>query len=129
MSDGEFQEGQTWEALQTASFYKLNKLNVIVDVNQGQCDGPMDMVMQIEPLTDRIQSFGWDVHRVDGHDPIAIMAAANSPTDKPKMILCYSDPVRGLPILNERYPVLHYLRFTSSEERLRYQAAYEEMTK
>lgn len=129
MSDGEFQEGQTWEALQTASFYKLNKLNVIVDVNQGQCDGPMDMVMQIEPLTERIQSFGWDVHRVDGHDPIAIMAAANSPTEKPKMILCYTDPVRGLPILNERFPVLHYLRFTSPEERLRYQAAYEEMTK
>ena len=129
MSDGEFQEGQTWEALQTASFYKLNKLNVIVDVNQGQCDGPMDMVMQIEPLTERIQSFGWDVHRVDGHNPTDIMAAANSPSEKPKMILCYTDPVRGLPILNERFPVLHYLRFTSSEERLRYQAAYEEMTK
>ena len=129
MSDGEFQEGQTWEALQTASFYKLNKLNVIVDVNQGQCDGPMDMVMQIEPLTERIESFGWDVHRVDGHSPTEIIAAANAPSGKPKLILCYTDPVRGLSILNERYPVLHYLRFTSSEERIRYQAAYEEMTK
>lgn len=129
MSDGEFQEGQTWEALQAASFYRLNKLNVIVDVNQAQCDGPMDLVMQIEPLTERIESFGWDVHKVDGHDVNQIVSAANAPSDRPKMILCYTDPVRGLPMLNERYPVLHYLRFTSAEERARYQAAYEEMVK
>jgi transketolase len=45
------------------------------------------------------------------------------------MILCYTDPVRGLPILAERAPVLHYLRFTSEQERAKYQVALEEMTK
>ncbi|TQO20686.1 transketolase [Rhodoglobus vestalii] len=129
MSDGEFQEGQTWEALNAASFYKLSKLRVIVDVNGGQCDGPMDTVMGIEPLAERIAAFGWNVHSVDGHSIEAILEAGADENDKPTMILCYTDPVRGLPILEERRPVLHYLRFTGEEEQARYQAALEEMSR
>jgi transketolase len=129
MSDGEFQEGQTYEALQAASFYKLNKLRVIVDVNQGQCDGPMSSVMSIEPLASRIEAFGWDVVTVNGHDIPEILAEGASESDKPKMILCYTNPTQGLPLLEERAPVLHYLRFTSTEERARYESAYKEMTK
>tara|TARA_B110000503_G_scaffold92384_1_gene139328 strand:+ start:1101 stop:1688 length:588 start_codon:yes stop_codon:yes gene_type:complete len=129
MSDGEFQEGQTWEALQAASFHKLKNLKVIVDVNQGQCDGPMEQVMSIEPLASKIDAFGWEVKRVDGHDTDAIFAAANTVTEKPLMILCYTDPVRGLPIMQARFPTLHYLRFTSEEEKALYKAAYEEMVK
>jgi transketolase len=129
MSDGEFQEGQTYEALQAASFHGLSKLRVIVDVNRAQCDGPMDSVMTIEPLSLRIKAFGWDVSVVNGHDISAILTAAERETTSPHMILCYTDPVRGLPMLAERAPVLHYLRFTSSEERARYEIAYQEMTK
>ena len=81
MSDGEFQEGQTWEALQAASFHKLGNLKVIVDVNQGQCDGPMDQVMSIEPLASKIEAFGWEVVRVDGHDTDAIFEAGKTVTD------------------------------------------------
>lgn len=129
MSDGEFQEGQTWEALNAISWYQLSGMRVIVDVNGAQCDGPMDRVMNIEPLASRVEAFGWDVHHVDGHDIDAIVSAGRSSTDKPSMILCYTDPVRGLPLMQERYPVLHYLRFTGPEERAKYQAAYEEMVK
>jgi transketolase len=129
MSDGEFQEGQTYEALQAAKFHGLDKLRVIVDVNMNQCDGPMDTVMTIEPLADRIKAFGWSVTVVDGHDIPAILGAAEVETNNPHMILCYTDPVRGLPILAERAPVLHYLRFTGSEERARYEMAYQEMIK
>lgn len=129
MSDGEFQEGQTWEALQAASFYGLNKLKVIVDVNAAQCDGPMDQVMTIEPLQTRVESFGWKVARVDGHDTDAIFAAGSIESDQPLMILCYTDGTRGLPLLQERYPVLHYLRFTSDQEKSKYEQAYEEMTR
>lgn len=129
MSDGEFQEGQTWEALNAISYYQLSGLRVIVDVNGAQCDGPMDRVMNIEPLASRIEAFGWRVHHVDGHDIDAILAAGREETDAPAMILCYTDPVRGLPIMQERYPVLHYLRFTGPDERAKYQAAYEEMIK
>jgi len=129
MSDGEFQEGQTWEALQAASFHELKNLKVIVDVNQGQCDGPMEQVMSIEPLASKIDAFGWEVVRVDGHDTDAIFDAANTVTEKPLMILCYTDPVRGLPIMQARFPTLHYLRFTSEAEKAQYAAAYQEMVK
>jgi transketolase len=129
MSDGEFQEGQTWEALQAASFHKLKNLKVIVDVNQGQCDGPMEQVMSIEPLASKIDAFGWEVVRVDGHDTDAIFAAADTVTEKPLMILCYTDPVRGLPIMQERFPTLHYLRFTSEAEKAKYAVAFQEMVK
>jgi transketolase len=128
MSDGEFQEGQTWEALNAISHWKLNSVRVIVDVNGAQCDGPMDRVMSIEPLDERVAAFGWDVKKVDGHDIPALLEAGHSESDRPVMILCYTDPARGLPLLNERYPVLHYLRFTGDEERAKYQHAYEGMT-
>ena len=129
MSDGEFQEGQTYEALQAAKFHGLNKLRVIVDVNLNQCDGPMDTVMKIEPLADRIRAFGWDVSVLDGHDVAAILTAANEETSNPHMLLCYTDPVRGLPIMEERKPTLHYLRFTGADERAKYEKAYQEMVK
>ncbi|TRZ86363.1 MAG: transketolase [Streptomycetaceae bacterium] len=129
MSDGEFQEGQTYEALQAAAFHGLSNLRVIVDVNKAQCDGPMDSVMSIEPLSQRIEAFGWEVSVVDGHDIPALLSAASRTTSTPHMILCYTDPVRGLPILAERAPVLHYLRFTSTEEHDRYEKAYQEMVK
>ena len=127
MSDGEFQEGQTYEALQAAKFHGLNKLRVIVDVNQAQCDGPMNTVMTIEPLVDRIKAFGWDVTVLDGHDIPAILEASARETQSPHMILCYTDPVRGLPILSERAPLLHYLRFINTDEHERYAKAYQEM--
>jgi transketolase len=129
MSDGEFQEGQTYEALQAAKFYDLDKLRVIVDVNLNQCDGPMNSVMNIEPLVDRVRAFGWDVTVLDGHDVPGILSAAEEETKNPHALLCYTDPVRGLPILEERKPTLHYLRFTGSEERAKYEKAYQEMIK
>lgn len=129
MSDGEFQEGQTWEALSAASFHNLSNLRIIVDVNQAQCDGPMETVMAIEPLAERVTSFGWDVSVVDGHSLSEIIAASQPDTVKPRAILCYTDPVHGLPILAERAPTLHYLRFTSTEERAKYESAYKEMVR
>jgi len=129
MSDGEFQEGQTWEAFSASSFWDLSNLRVIVDVNGGQCDGPMDQVMTIEPLAQRLEAFGWAVRTVDGHDVDAILEAGREASDRPLIILCYTDPTRGLPLLQERYPALHYLRFTGDAERAQYQEAYEGMIK
>jgi transketolase len=57
MSDGEFQIGQTWEALQAASFHQLDRLAVYVDVNGQQCDGLVAKVMNLEPLHARLESF------------------------------------------------------------------------
>ncbi len=127
MSDGEFQEGQTWEALNAISHWGLSSVRIIVDVNGAQCDGPMDTVMNIEPLAERIQAFGWDVRKIDGHDIPALLEAGTATSDRPVMILCYTDPARGLPLLQERFPALHYLRFTGDDEREKYQAVFEGM--
>jgi len=128
MSDGEFQEGQTWEALAVTSYHDLANVRIVVDVNGAQCDGPMDTVMSIEPLTARIESFGWSVDRVDGHDLVALRAAMTRSSDSPHAVLAYTDPARGLELLNERRPMLHYLRLTSPAERERYAAAYAQLT-
>jgi transketolase len=127
MSDGEFQEGQTWEALQALAFHNLDNVRVIVDVNRGQCDGPMSEVMNIEPLSLRIRAFGCSVDSVQGHDISTLATALTRPTGKPHFVLAYTDPVRGVPVLNERAPNLHYLRFTGEEERQRYADAFAQM--
>lgn len=127
MSDGEFQEGQTWEALQALSFYKLDNVRVIVDVNRAQCDGPMDEVMSIEPLAQKIRSFGCSVDDINGHDIVALTTALERKTGKPHVVLAYTDPTRGLPLLNDRRPGLHYLRFTGPAEKAQYARAYAEM--
>ncbi|NJL92953.1 MAG: transketolase [Anaerolineae bacterium] len=130
MSDGEFQEGQTWEAVQALSYYKLDNVIVYADVNQQQCDGPMTDVMNIEPLTSRLESFGARVFAVDGHDIDALVEPAElAPDGRPTFVLAYTDPTRGIPLMNDRRPVLHYLRFKDGAERTRYDEAYTAMLK
>lgn len=129
LSDGELQEGQTWEALAALAYHRLDTVRVVVDVNGQQCDGPMESIMRIEPVARRVEAFGASVAAVDGHDLQALVAAMEAPSDRPHVVLAYTDPVRGLPLMNERRPTLHYLRFTGPQERARYQAAYEQMAK
>lgn len=129
MSDGEFQEGQTWEALQAMNFYKLDNMGIYVDVNGQQCDGRMCDVMDVEPLASKLEIFGMRVFSVDGHDLDALAAPAALPSDgRPVVVLANTDPCRGLPRLKSRVPKLHYLRFTSNEEREAYAQDYAELT-
>ena len=127
MSDGEFQEGQIWEAISEAAKFELDNLKVIVDVNGQQCDGCIDPSIYVDPLTNRIRAFGASAVEVDGHDLDALDAAMSAETGKPHFVMALTNPARGLPIFAERAPLLHYLRFTSDEERDRYQKVYEEM--
>lgn len=128
MTDGEFQEGQVWEAFQAIAFYRLDNVGVYVDVNGQQCDGAMDTVMNIEPLARRLESFGARVFEVDGHDPAALAAPADLPRDgRPLVVLARTNPCCGIGLLAERAPNLHYIRFKSPEERARYQAYYENL--
>lgn len=129
MSDGEFQIGQTWEALQAAAHHRLNNLVIVVDVNRQQCDGTVASVMTIEPLDQRIQAFGWRVERIDGHNPEALRrvtkALDHGGDPRPLVVLCDTDPCRGLELLRRNAPRLHYLRFTSSADRQAYVQALE----
>jgi transketolase len=75
LGDGEMQEGQCWEAFMSAPKFKLDNLVAIVDHNNGQIDGPVTEVMDIEPLSDKLRSFKWEVQCVDGHDLDALEKA------------------------------------------------------
>ncbi len=121
MSDGEFQEGQTWEAFAAFAHHGIDNLGVYVDVNAQCCDGPMSGVMRIEPLADRLAAFGADVCEVDGHDVEALAEPAARPrAGKPIVVLARTDPTQGIPLLRARAK-LHYVRFASPEERKGYE--------
>lgn len=126
MSDGEFQEGQVWEAVQALVHHRLDNLAVIADVNGQQCDGAMDDVMAVGSLAAKLDAFGARVVEVDGHDIVALAKpGALTPDGRPLFVLARTDPARGVPLMRERAPNLHYLRFSSDEERARYQAAFD----
>jgi transketolase len=127
MSDGEFQEGQTWEAFAAAHHHRLGNMTVVVDCNGQQCDGPMDSVMNVEPLADRLRAFGAEVREVDGNSVTAVATAAEAPhRDRPLVVLGRTDPCCGLDILRSRAPKLHYVRFSGPAERDRYRAVLDE---
>jgi transketolase len=117
MSDGEFQEGQTWETLLTAAFHRLDNLRVYVDVNNQQVDGKMGEVMAIEPFLQKVAAFGWAVRRADGHDLKALaQGAREGAKGLPWMTLAYTCPFKGLEPLSRRGSKLHYIRIKDREE-------------
>ena len=127
MSDGELQSGQTWETIQALAHYRLDRVGVYVDVNGQQCDGEMTAVMNIEPLDRRLEAFGARVAAVDGHDVDALTSAGRSePDGRPLVVLAYTDPCRGIELLEGRRPRLHYVRFSDEAERQSYREVLEQ---
>ena len=123
MSDGEVQEGQTWEAVAAAAFHRIDTLYAIMDVNGQQCDGAMDSVMEVGDIAQKIEAFGGVAVWIDGHDLDAMREAVKTPHEgKPLIILARSSPCEGMPTLKSRFPKLHYVRFKSEEERARMNA-------
>lgn len=83
LSDGECEEGSTWEAALSASQFKLDNLVVIIDFNKLQATGAIEEVMNLEPFLDKWKAFGFSTQRVDGHD-IQQIVEALSKTGKEK---------------------------------------------
>lgn len=124
MSDGEVQEGQTWEAVQAAAFHRIDNLYAIMDVNDQQCDGAMASVMEVGDIRRKFIEFGAHCVEIDGHDLDAMRAAVQEPHEgKPLIILARTSPFHAMPILQERFPRLHYVRFKSEDERARMNAS------
>ncbi|MBE0693163.1 MAG: transketolase [Aquamicrobium sp.] len=120
MSDGEVQEGQTWEAVQAAAYHRIDNLLAIMDVNDQQCDGAMSSVMEVGDIRRKFIEFGAHCVEIDGHDLDAMRAAVAEPhAGKPLVILARTSPFHAMPILEERFPRLHYVRFKSEDERAR----------
>lgn len=124
MSDGEVQEGQTWEAVQAAAYHGIDNLLAIMDVNDQQCDGAMSSVMEVGDIRRKFIEFGAHCVEIDGHDLDAMRQAVAEPHEgKPLIILARTSPFHAMPALEERFPRLHYVRFKSEDERARMNAS------
>lgn len=103
--DGELQEGQIWEAAMTAAHYKLDNLTLFVDCNGLQIDGKVEDVMNVEPVSDKFQAFGWKALNVDGHDVAAIDKAveeAKGTKKSPTVIVCRTVKGKGVSFMENQ---------------------------
>jgi len=95
LGDGEIQEGQIWEAAMSASKFKTSNLIAIVDNNKVAQDNITKDLKDIEPIEAKWESFGWDVHRINGHDMAEIIKILQTPIhpNKPRVII--ADTIKG----------------------------------
>ena len=100
MSDGEQEEGNTWEAAMFAGKYKLSNLTAVMDRNNIQIDGMTEDVMPLESLKAKYEAFNWHVIEVNGNDIAAFIAAveeADAIYEKPVCIIAHTIPGKGVP--------------------------------
>lgn len=105
-SDGEHQEGSTWEAVMFAAKYKLDNLVAVCDRNYIQIDGNTEDVMPLGDLAEKYRAFGWHAISVDGHDCSALIAAleeAKRTKGKPTMIIAKTTPGKGVTFAEGKY--------------------------
>jgi transketolase len=117
LSDGELDEGSTWEAALACAHHGLDNVTAIVDVNALQADGPTVGVLRTEPITDKWRAFGWHAVRVDGNDVAALVAAFDqlrSHRGSPKVLICDTRIGRGVPLLETREKA-HFMRVGADE--------------
>lgn len=118
MSDGELDEGSTWEAAMAASHHKLSNIINLIDVNKQQADGKSTDILNFEPLTEKWEAFGWYVQRVDGNDLKAVVDAfdnaRNYQGEKPRVIIFDTLMGKGVPFLETR-DKNHFIRVDADE--------------
>ncbi|MDO8429768.1 MAG: transketolase [bacterium] len=107
-SDGEHQEGNTWEAIMFAGKQKskLNNLTVIMDRNNIQIDGFTEEVMPLEPLREKYEAFNWHVIEVNGHDILEFVSAVNEAKaiyERPTIIIAHTIPGKGVSFMENDY--------------------------
>lgn len=116
-SDGEWQEGSTWEALIFAAHHRLSNLTILVDHNNLQGFGSTKDVASMSPLLKKISGFDVDVQSVIGHDITAIRAALDKPNDKCRMIILETTKGNGVSFMEDRME-WHYLPLKEQQYRL-----------
>lgn len=106
MSDGELDEGNSWEAAMLAAKYQLYNLTAIIDRNNIQIEGPTESVMPLEDLKAKWEAFGWHVIEIDGHNLESIVDAcsmARAIVEKPVAIIAHTIPGKGVPFMEFDY--------------------------
>ena len=98
LSDAECNEGSVWEAVMFAAHHRLSNLVAVVDVNRQQALGHTHDVLDLDPLSERWDSFGWDVREVDGHDVVALGTAFATENDdrRPRVLLAETTFGKGV---------------------------------
>ena len=115
VSDGELQEGSTWEALMSGATFLCDNLVALFDCNGVQADGAVHV--QLEPVFDKIAAFGWDTVEINGNDMESLVNAlegARAQDGRPKAIVMRTRPGSGIPTL-ERRERAHFVRITDEE--------------
>ena len=105
-SDGEHEEGMTWEAAMFAGKNKLRNLTVIIDRNNIQIDGFTEDVMPLEPLREKYEAFGWHVEDINGHDMNSIITTleeAKAIQEKPTCIIANTIPGKGVQFMENKF--------------------------
>ncbi|MBB3082350.1 transketolase [Geodermatophilus sabuli] len=117
LSDGELDEGSTWEAALACAHHGLDNVTAIVDVNALQADGPTVGVLRTEPVTDKWRAFGWHALRVDGNDVAALVDALDelrAHRGSPSVLICDTRIGSGVPLLESREKA-HFMRVEEHE--------------
>lgn len=117
MSDGEMDEGTTWEAALFASHHKLDNLIVLVDYNKWQAFGKTNEVLNLEPLAKKWESFGWSVKEVDGHNFKELektLSEVPFEKTKPSIVICHTKKGKGVDFLEDKLES-HYHHLTKEE--------------
>ncbi|WP_222871781.1 transketolase [Nonomuraea sp. PA05] len=117
LSDGELDEGSTWEAALACAHHGLGNVTAIVDVNGLQADGATAGVLRTEPVADKWRAFGWHALRVDGNDIAALLSAferLREHRDAPSVLICDTRIGRGVPLLENRDKA-HFMRVEEHE--------------
>lgn len=109
MSDGEQDEGSTWEAVMAASHFKLNNLTAVIDRNQIQIGGFTEEQMALEPLVKKYLSFNWQVLEIDGHDFTQIVPAFKKAflSKRPTAIISNTKSCKGLSFIEGKADTHH----------------------
>ncbi|MBI3588957.1 MAG: transketolase [Candidatus Liptonbacteria bacterium] len=105
-SDGEHQEGNTWEAVMFAGKNRLSNLTALVDRNNIQIDGNTEEIMPLEPFVEKYEAFNWHVIEIDGHNFEQIVDAvseAKAIHEKPTMIVAHTIPGKGVSFMENDY--------------------------
>ena len=117
LSDGECDEGSTWEAAMFASHHQLDNLVAIVDYNKIQSLGPVSETLGLEPFGDKWKAFGWSVVEVDGHDHASLYASLSTvprSSGKPSCVIAHTTKGKGVSFM-ERSVLWHYRTPRGSE--------------
>lgn len=124
LSDGECDEGSTWEAILFAAHHKLQNLCAIVDYNKIQSLGPVAETIALEPFADKWRAFGWHVTKVDGHNHDALRRAFAGAAAALGPACIIADTVKGRGVSFMENQVLWHYRVPQGEE---YEAAMREL--